>query len=154
MGWVVKATPWPLYPRKRPRTHRIGPVWTDAENLAPTEIRSPDPPGRSESLYRLRNSGPLIQGDVDVQSTNSEPRHYMDVSGQLHVLSALPSGKNPGTHRIAGLGPQNRWMLWGKEKSLAPAWILHTDCQTRSLVTIWSELSWVPEWMSQSTELM
>jgi hypothetical protein len=35
-----------------------GPVWTDAENLAPTGIRSPDRPARSESLYRLRYPGP------------------------------------------------------------------------------------------------
>jgi len=31
-----------------------GPVWTGAENLAPTEIRSPDRPSRSQSLCRLR----------------------------------------------------------------------------------------------------
>ena len=31
-----------------------GHVWTGAENLAPTGIRSPDRPARSESLYRLR----------------------------------------------------------------------------------------------------
>ena len=30
-----------------------GPVWTVAENLAPTGIRSPDRPPRSQSLYRL-----------------------------------------------------------------------------------------------------
>jgi len=36
-----------------------GPVRTGAENLAPTGIRSPDRPASSESLYRLRNSGPL-----------------------------------------------------------------------------------------------
>jgi hypothetical protein len=30
-----------------------GPVWTGAENLAPTVIRSPDRPSRSQSLYRL-----------------------------------------------------------------------------------------------------
>jgi len=30
-----------------------GPVWTRAENLATTGIRSPDRPVRSESLYRL-----------------------------------------------------------------------------------------------------
>ena len=30
-----------------------GPVWTSAENLAPTGIRSPDHLARSESLYRL-----------------------------------------------------------------------------------------------------
>jgi hypothetical protein len=34
------------------------PVWTGAENLAPTGIQFPDPPARSESLYRLRYSGP------------------------------------------------------------------------------------------------
>jgi hypothetical protein len=31
-----------------------GPVWTGAENLAPTGIRSPDCPARRQSLYRLR----------------------------------------------------------------------------------------------------
>jgi hypothetical protein len=30
-----------------------GPVRTGVENLAPTGIRSPDRPGRSQSLYRL-----------------------------------------------------------------------------------------------------
>jgi hypothetical protein len=47
-GRVVNATPRPLYPRERPGTHCIlagwvlGSVWTDAENLAPTGIPSPD----------------------------------------------------------------------------------------------------------------
>jgi hypothetical protein len=36
-----------------------GPVWIGVENLAPTGIRSPDRPARSESLYRLRFPGPL-----------------------------------------------------------------------------------------------
>ena len=31
-----------------------GPVWTGVENLAPTGIRSPDRPARSQSLYCLR----------------------------------------------------------------------------------------------------
>jgi hypothetical protein len=31
-----------------------GPVWTGAENVAPTGIQSPDRPARSQSLYRLR----------------------------------------------------------------------------------------------------
>ena len=64
MGWVVNARPRSLYPGKdsvpivwvagwNPRS-----VWTDAENLAPTEIRSPDRPARSESLYRLRYPSP------------------------------------------------------------------------------------------------
>jgi hypothetical protein len=35
-----------------------GPIWTGAENLAPTGIRSPDRPTLSESLYRLSYPGP------------------------------------------------------------------------------------------------
>ena len=35
-----------------------GPAWTGAENLAPTCIRSPDRPSRSESLYRLTYPDP------------------------------------------------------------------------------------------------
>jgi len=47
MGWVVNATPRPLYPWERDPAHKVqeagwapGPVWNGAENLAPTEIRS------------------------------------------------------------------------------------------------------------------
>ena len=35
-----------------------GPVWTGAENLAITAIRSPDRPARGEALYRLSYPGP------------------------------------------------------------------------------------------------
>jgi hypothetical protein len=64
MEWVVNATPRPFYPRERPGTYCTedalapGPVWTGAENLAPTGIRSPDRPGSSESLDRLSYRGP------------------------------------------------------------------------------------------------
>ena len=37
-----------------------GLVWTGAEILAPTGIRSPDLPDRSELLYRLSYPGPYI----------------------------------------------------------------------------------------------
>jgi hypothetical protein len=55
-----RHAPAAFYPRERPGTHCIrgvwapGPVWTGTENLAPTGIRSPDRPPRSQSLYRLR----------------------------------------------------------------------------------------------------
>ena len=38
------------------------PVWTGAENLAPTGIRSPDRPGHSQSPYRLRYPAHYWQG--------------------------------------------------------------------------------------------
>ena len=37
-----------------------GPVWAGSENLAPTEIRSPELPARSESLHRLSYPGPTL----------------------------------------------------------------------------------------------
>ena len=36
------------------------PVWIGAENLAPTGIRSPDLPARSESLYRLSHPDSFV----------------------------------------------------------------------------------------------
>ena len=47
------------YPLSRRLGGPPGPVWVGAENLAPTGIRSPDRPARSESLYRLRYPGSL-----------------------------------------------------------------------------------------------
>jgi hypothetical protein len=40
-----------------------GPVGTGVENLVPTEIRSPDRPARSQSLYRLSYPGPHYEED-------------------------------------------------------------------------------------------
>jgi len=46
---------YPLYRRLG------GPVWTGAENLAPTGIRSPDRPARSQSLYRLHYPAHILK---------------------------------------------------------------------------------------------
>ena len=40
-----------------------GPVWTGAENLAPTGIRSPNRPARSQSICRLRYPAHKSQRD-------------------------------------------------------------------------------------------
>ena len=60
-GRGVSFTPWPLFtpekdtvPIVRDAVCAPGSIWTGAENLAPTGIRSPDRPPRSQSLYRLR----------------------------------------------------------------------------------------------------
>jgi len=60
-GWGGWLTPRPgrLTPRNVPvpivyeAGGAPGPVWTGAENLAPNGIRFPDPPARSDPLYRL-----------------------------------------------------------------------------------------------------
>jgi hypothetical protein len=66
-GWVVSSTPRPHFaPGKDPaRTVQEagwapGPVWTGEEYLAPTGIRSPDRPVRSQSLYRLSYPAHII----------------------------------------------------------------------------------------------
>ena len=41
-----------------------GPVWTVAENLAPIGIRFPRLPVRSESLYQVSYSGPLLDTEL------------------------------------------------------------------------------------------
>ena len=41
-----------------------GPVWTGAENLAPTGIGSPDRTARSHKLYRLSYPTRLNDGDM------------------------------------------------------------------------------------------
>jgi hypothetical protein len=46
-----------------------GPVWTCAKNLAPTGIRSPDRPARSQSLYQLSypaHSVPKYKSDFNL----------------------------------------------------------------------------------------
>jgi hypothetical protein len=59
-GSGVSVTPRPLFtPGKDPvpivqeARWAPGPVWTGSDNIVPTEMRSPDGPARSQSLYRL-----------------------------------------------------------------------------------------------------
>jgi hypothetical protein len=58
-GWGASVMPRPLFtPRKDPAPivqeagWAPGPVWTGAENLAPTKIQSLDCPARRQSLYQ------------------------------------------------------------------------------------------------------
>ena len=62
-----------------------GPVWTGAEYLAPTEIRSPDRPARSESLYRLSYPGRRTVEDYRKLCGYIGPQ----ISGMLTVLTIL-----------------------------------------------------------------
>jgi len=60
-GRGVSVTPWPLFTPGKEAVPIVqeagwapGPVWTGAENLAPTGIRSRDRPAHRQSPYRLR----------------------------------------------------------------------------------------------------
>jgi hypothetical protein len=48
-----------------------GPMWTGAENVAPTGIRSPDRPARSDSVYWLRCDGDDDDDDDDDDDTHA-----------------------------------------------------------------------------------
>jgi len=67
-----------------------GAVWTGAENIASTGIRSPDRPARSESLYRLRYPGPVGQLVPKVMAVycGNKRRQENTVCGQnVHTLT-------------------------------------------------------------------
>ena len=73
-GLRVSVTPRPLFTPGKDPVHIVqeagwapGPVWTGAENLAPTGILSPDRPARSQSLYRLSYPGPRAETCSSVQ---------------------------------------------------------------------------------------
>jgi hypothetical protein len=81
-GQGVSVTPRPLFtPGKDPvptvqeAGWAPGPVWTGAENLAPTGIRSPDRPTRIQPLYRLSYPAHiLLTADMTIQNTRSQLR--------------------------------------------------------------------------------
>jgi hypothetical protein len=62
-----------------------GTVWTGAENLAPTGIRSPNRPARSQSLYRL--SYPAHGGNIPPSKKNL-------ASINLHALMYRKTGSS------------------------------------------------------------
>ena len=78
-GWGVSVTPRPLFtPRKDPvqivqeTGWAPGPVWTGAENLAPTGIQSLDRPARSLLLYRLSYPAHKYVWCTQKQSQNND----------------------------------------------------------------------------------
>ena len=67
MGWVVNDTPQHVYFRDRDTLAMVqkagwtpGPVWTDAENLAPTGIRFPACPARIEPLISGNHTSVIL----------------------------------------------------------------------------------------------
>ena len=69
--WMFNVTPRPPYPLGKDPVPIVqaagwapGLVWTGAENIVPTGIRSPDRPALSESLYRLSYRGALCFADA------------------------------------------------------------------------------------------
>ena len=63
------------------------PVWTGEENLAPSGIRSPDRPVRSESLNRLSYPGPYTRCSADSDShRHAVPYETLNLEEPLAIL--------------------------------------------------------------------
>ena len=100
-GWV-SVTPWPLFtPRKDPvpivqeGEWAPGPVWTGAENLLHTGIRSLDRPASSQSLYRLRYPAHRKIHGVSVNSIVSIINHSFCVQNILLAECRLSCPGSP-----------------------------------------------------------
>ena len=90
---MVNATPRPLYSRERDSapivqeaTWAPRPIWRGAENLAPTDIRSPDRPALSESLHRLNYRGPPV---IFVPTLNLAPPNLLHAQKRVAVLARV-----------------------------------------------------------------
>jgi len=84
------------------------PVWTGAKNLAPTEIRSPDSPARSKSLYRLRYPGP--PGPVIPSINRENDATIKQALKSRHCVQAEICSRDPNSqsanHWICYVGAQ------------------------------------------------
>jgi hypothetical protein len=77
----------------------------------------------------------------------------MEVSGQLHTIAALPPGKVPPvpTGQEADCAQELVWMLWSREKSLAPGQN-RTPAIQPVAHAISTELSWLPGRTEKATK--
>ena len=110
-----------------------GPVWTGAENLAPTGIRSPDRPAPSESLYRLSCRRPDKPLRIS-SGTQTQQLHMQGTSYQWgHCLQfTYTSLTNPievselvlfvGVRRCVLIIERQSWRFW--KTTCSPAVII------------------------------
>ena len=88
-----RHAPAALYPSQDPVSiiqeagWATGPVWTGAENLAPTGIRSPDRPSHGQSLYRLRYPYTMIGCNYIFSPPNSFTDFVSDISSKIQSSS-------------------------------------------------------------------
>jgi len=122
MRWVVNATPRPLYPRESDPVPFVqeagwgpGPVWTGVENLAPTDIRSPDHPARSESPHRLSYPGhtslTVYLHYPPTQTAATCPSTLTAASVSVNVLGRLVTARNGEQSYLRGTNYVNKQFL-------------------------------------------
>jgi hypothetical protein len=109
--WGVSVRPRPLLPPVpivQEAGWAPGPVWTGAENLPPTGIRSPDRPARSQSLYRLRYK--LTNGTRRRLGVSVTPRPLLPTVPVVQEAGWAPGPVWTGAENLppTGIRPQDR----------------------------------------------
>ena len=109
-GWGVSVTPWPLFTSGKDPVPIVqgarwapAPVWTGAENLASTGIRSSDRPARSQSLYDYATRKVCSCGKIPPFETKILARIYVVLQiniSKLFVVTVLFLNKVRGWGRI------------------------------------------------------
>jgi hypothetical protein len=99
-----------------------GRVWTCKKNLAPTGIRSPDRPGRSESLYRLRQSVRFWR----IHQTIPRHIHWNILTTKAVTYFTYQSAPNRGNvrqrgcfspdYRLGSATPESLLRIWKRKR--------------------------------------
>ena len=149
-GWGVSVTPRPLFTPGRDPVPIVqeagwapGPVWTGAENLAPTEIRSPGRPARSQSIYQLRYPAHshLDEWGINPLMLHLEIKWWWVVSLMQWPLDPLHRPQKIMELEAVGALELVR-TVWRRKKSIAPgrnqSMIPRTSSpQPSSLCSLW-----------------
>jgi hypothetical protein len=92
-----RHAPAALPPGKRLHTHCTGgwvapgPIWTGVKNLAPTGIRAPNRPARSESLYRLRI--PAHKGSLQIKKKRKMFKELNSLTSYVVYMTGVDTYK-------------------------------------------------------------
>jgi hypothetical protein len=141
-GWWSAPRPGRFTPGKDPvpivqeAGWAPGPVWTYAKNLAPTGIRSPDRPARSQSLYRLSYPAHEInwahgyyyyyfyRAPAQTAQVTSAGRVMTTPAVQFQVTDSVVTTQyvNKGLKRPKLGTPVNNWQTCREAKCLTPRW--------------------------------
>jgi len=112
MGWVVNATPRPLYPRERPGIRCIGGWVGPRVGLDGCGKCRPHRPARSESRYRLSYPGPhsswrslIILGDkgdrsvLKVRNNSASDARQILINTNVRISHIARQNQSPGRGR-------------------------------------------------------
>ena len=94
------------------------PVWTGAENLAQTGIRSPDLPARSESLYRLSYRGSHLNYTVSkLRIKNFTGKEAQKVICALKKSVAVPEEQHETEACSTSFSNELLYRIWSNATS-------------------------------------